>query len=83
MLFIVPFLAGSQWARYVQESQWYGTIEHKLFAPKEISFLLLLLLCYTVFLWIIRLGNRLINTPDGYAVRLGSPMIPNPHTPSL
>ncbi len=74
--FIVPFLAGSQWARYVQESHWYESMEHKLFAPKEISFLLLLLICYAVFLWIIRYGNRLINTPDGDAVRLGSPMIP-------
>jgi ferredoxin len=74
--FIIPFLAGSQWARYIHERSWYRAIESGLPVSKEISFLALLVLCYALFLLIIRFGNFLIGRLAGDQADHGSPMIP-------
>jgi polyferredoxin len=57
---IIPFLAGSQWARYILESPLYIGVESKFLNGSGGSFSLLLVLCFVVFLCIIQLGNRLI-----------------------
>jgi len=74
--FIIPFLAGSQWARYVQESPWYLAVENRFFVSRGISFLLLLMLCYALFLCIIKFGNHLIRQTHGDETSRSSPMIP-------
>ncbi len=73
--FIIPFFAGSQWARYVRESSWYLGAEKGFWASKEISFVLLLGLCYVLFLAIIKIGDGLIEKMHGGGA-VGSPMIP-------
>jgi polyferredoxin len=59
--FIIPFLAGSQWARFVHESTWYHPLAVSLPISPIISFSLLLALCFAVFIGIVNLGNRLID----------------------
>jgi hypothetical protein len=74
--FIVPFLAGSQWARFIQESPWYHPVQYRLFNSRGITFLLLLIVCFTVFLCIIKLGNHLMGRPHSDKADRSSPMIP-------
>jgi hypothetical protein len=73
--FIIPVFAGSQWARFIQESPWYHHVQSRLFTSRGISFLLLLLVCFTVFLGIIRLGNHLMRHPRADKANRSSPMI--------
>jgi hypothetical protein len=72
---IIPFLAGSQWARYIHENQWYNGIASQFFYGSGGSFSLLLLLCFVVFLCIILLGNRLIIHPCSDKTDHNLPMI--------
>ena len=72
---IIPFLAGSQWARYIHENQWYNGVEAKFFCGSWGSFSLLLVLCFVVFLCIIRLGNHLIIHPCSDKADHDLPMI--------
>ncbi len=74
--FIIPFLAGSQWARFIQESPWYNDLEARLFDSRAISFTLLLALSCAAFLGIIRFGNHLISQPHSDKTDRCSPMIP-------
>lgn len=74
--FIIPFLAGSQWARFVQASAWYTELESRLIDVRAISFTLLLIVSFLIFLAIGRLGNRLIGQPQSDRAEPCSPMIP-------
>ncbi len=74
--FIIPFLAGSQWARLVHESPWYQNLTASLPIPPVLSFSLLLVLCFAFFIGIVNLGNRLIDLHrDGLPAHCSS-MVP-------
>jgi hypothetical protein len=74
--FIIPFLAGSQWARFINESQWYQSLQLPFFFSTGVSFFLLLAVCFAAFLGIIKLGNRLMGCQDGKNADHFSPMVP-------
>lgn len=74
--FIIPFLAGSQWARFIQESSWYAAIMPSASHLKAVSFTILLLLCFSIFIGIVGLGNHLMGTKKTRLPIHCSPMIP-------
>lgn len=74
--FIIPFLAGSQWARYIQEEAWFHGFVPPFFNSVAISFTLLLCLCFAVFITVISFGNRLIGIKKSSLPIHCSPMIP-------
>lgn len=75
-ILIIPFLAGSQWARFIQESDWYPAIGQSIGTPPAIIFTVLLLLCFFAFIGLISLGNRLLGTKKTRLPLQSSPMIP-------
>ncbi len=74
--FIIPFLAGSQWARYIEQSTWYHGIMPSFLDSAALSFTLLLSLCFAAFIGIITFGNRLIGIQRSSLPIHCSPMIP-------
>lgn len=75
-ILIIPFLAGSQWARFIQESDWYPAIAQSIGVPPAITFTVLLLLCFFAFIGLISLGNRLLGMKKTRLPLQSSPMIP-------
>lgn len=75
-ILIIPFLAGSQWARFIQESDWYFATSQSVGTPPAIIFTALLLLCFFAFVGLISLGNRLLGTKKTRLPLQSSPMIP-------
>lgn len=75
-ILIIPFLAGSQWARFIQESDWYPAIAQSTGTTPAIIFTVLLLLCFFAFIGLISLGNRLLGTKKTRLPLQSSPMIP-------
>ena len=74
--FIIPFLAGSQWARFIVEDAKYQSLIPPLFGPPALSFSLLLIFCFAIFLGIITFGNRLLGMRRSSLPIHCSPMIP-------
>ena len=74
--FIIPFLAGSQWARYIDKNFWYHTLTSAFFNSAALSFTVLLTLCFAAFLGIITFGNHLLGFRRSKLPIHCSPMIP-------
>lgn len=74
--FIIPFLAGSQWARYIEESTWYHTLVPTLFSSAGLSFTVLLALCFALFIGIILFGDYLLGIKRSSLPIHCSPIIP-------
>ncbi|MDK9706087.1 MAG: 4Fe-4S binding protein [Desulforhopalus sp.] len=75
-ILIIPFLAGSQWARFIQESDWYFATLQSTGMPPPVIFTALLLLCFFAFIGLVSLGNRFLGTKKTGLPLQSSPMIP-------
>ncbi len=73
--FIIPFLAGSQWARFIAEDDGRST-SSPIMSSLPLSFSILLVLCFGVFLAVVAAGNRLLGIKQSSLPIHCSPMIP-------
>lgn len=76
-MYTVPFLIGSQFARFIMDKPAYRTLFGSWGIDDPLLFSLLLLLCIAIVLMVIRIGNRLfgVTAEDPIVGRL-SPMVP-------
>lgn len=74
--FIIPFLAGSQWARFIAENPWYRNLISQTSVSFALTFTILLALCFAAFIGIVAFGNRLLGTRRSSLPIHCSPMIP-------
>lgn len=74
--FIIPFLAGSQWARYIAENPGYQDIASRMPLSSALTFTVLLSLCFATFIGIVAFGNRLLGIRRSKLPIHCSPMIP-------
>lgn len=73
---IIPFLIGSQLARFIQHTAPYTLIEHWLFGSNALAFTLLLALGFYFALQVIRLGSSLFTITEDPFFGKFSPMVP-------
>ncbi|MBI5559486.1 MAG: 4Fe-4S binding protein [Deltaproteobacteria bacterium] len=76
-MYTVPFLIGSQFARFIIGKSSYRGILERWGTPDSLLFSILLLVCIALVLVVIRIGNRLfgVTEKDPIVGRL-SPMVP-------
>lgn len=76
-MYTVPFLVGSQFARFIIDKQFYRDILEAWGVADSLLFSILLLVCIVVVLVVIKIGNRLfgVTETDPIVGRL-SPMVP-------
>jgi len=73
---IIPFLIGSQLARFIQETAHYTLLEQWLFGSNALAFTLLLALGFTCAVMVIRFGSALFTTTEDPLFGKFSPMVP-------
>jgi hypothetical protein len=73
---IIPFLIGSQLARFIQHTAPYGAIQQWLFGSNALAFTLLLGLGFGCAVLVIRLGGYLFETTEDPLFGKFSPMVP-------
>jgi hypothetical protein len=74
--YIIPFLIGSQLARFIQHASWYGGVEQWFFGSNTMAFTLLLGLGFVFALLVIRMGAFLFKTTEDPLFGKFSPMVP-------
>jgi hypothetical protein len=74
--YIIPFLIGSQLARFIQHGSWYGGVEQWFFDSNTMAFTLLLGLGFVFALLVIRMGASLFKTTEDPLFGKFSPMVP-------
>ncbi len=74
--YIIPFLMGSQLARFIQHRSWYGLLERIFFGSNLITFTVFLALGFFFFTRIIRLGAYLFTITEDEVFGRFSPMVP-------
>ncbi len=74
--YIVPFLIGSQLARFLRQKTIYHQITAAIGWPDAVVFSLLLVLGFFAVMAIIRLGNQLIGVTEDPILGRLSPMVP-------
>jgi hypothetical protein len=74
--YIVPFLIGSQLARFVRYKEPYGLFESWLGLPDTAAFSVLLVISFMVILTIIKLGSRLFSINEDPMFGRFSPLVP-------
>jgi hypothetical protein len=74
--YIIPFLMGSQLARFVQHAAWYRRAETALFDSNTITFTFLLVLGFGLFILIQKAGARLFGITEDPSFGKFSPMVP-------
>ena len=74
--YIIPFLMGSQLARFVQHAAWYRRAETALFDSNTITFTFLLALGFGLFILIQKAGARLFGITEDPSFGKFSPMVP-------
>ncbi len=74
--YIIPFLIGSQLARFIQHTSWYGIFERLLFDSNTLAFTMLLGLGFIFTLLVIRIGAYLFNITEDPLFGKFSPMVP-------
>ncbi len=72
---IIPFLAGSQWARYMEQSSLTQVLLPPFSNYPALAFTLFLACGFAAFIAVIALGNRLIGVKRSSLVIHSSPMI--------
>jgi polyferredoxin len=73
---IIPFLIGSQWARFIQHTGPYTVMEQWLFGSDALAFTLLLALGFGCAVQVIRFGSSLFTTSEDPLFGKFSPMVP-------
>ena len=74
--YIIPFLMGSQLARFIQHSPWYESAKAFLFGSNAATFTILLALGVVLVLLTIRLGAYLFGITEDPSFGKFSPMVP-------
>ncbi len=74
--FIIPFLMGSQVARFLQHAAWYRNAEAKLFDSNTITFTILLALGFGLFVLVQKAGAALFGISEDPSFGKFSLMIP-------
>ena len=74
--FIIPFLMGSQIARFIQHQQWYKDIRALFYDSNWLTFSVLLLMGFVFFMILIRLGSKLFGIREDEVFGKFSPMVP-------
>lgn len=74
--YIIPFLMGSQLARFIQHQQWYKNIEAIFFGSNWIAFSVLLTSGFFFFIILIRIGSKLFGLREDEVFGKFSPMVP-------
>jgi len=74
--YIIPFLMGSQLARFAQHTSWYERLEAALFASNAAAFSLLLVLGFAFFVMIQKLGAQIFGITEDPSFGKFSPLIP-------
>ncbi len=74
--YIVPFLMGSQLARFLRDKPIYTEYREILNLPDALVFSVILILCSFFVLWLIKLGARLFGVDNDPICGHLSPMVP-------
>ncbi len=74
--YIIPFLMGSQVARFLQHADWYRKAEAELFDSNAVTFTVLLALGFGLFIFIQKAGSRLTGITEDPSFGKFSLMIP-------
>ncbi|HMK61824.1 MAG TPA: 4Fe-4S binding protein [Dissulfurispiraceae bacterium] len=74
--YIIPFLMGSQLARFAQHTSWYERLEAALFASNAAAFSLLLVLGFALFVVIQKSGARIFGITEDPSFGKFSPLVP-------
>lgn len=74
--FIIPFLMGSQLARFIQHQQWYSDIETLFSGSNLIAFSVLLAMGFAAFIILTRFGSKLFGLTEDEVFGKFSPMVP-------
>ncbi len=74
--YIVPFLIGSQLARFFRHKESYGLFESWLNLPDTWAFSLLLVVSFVIVLGLIKLGSRLFGIHEDPTFGKFSPLVP-------
>ncbi len=74
--YIIPFLMGSQLARFIQHQSWYKDIEAMFFGSNWLAFSVLLAAGFAIFIFLIRIGSRLFGLREDEVFGRFSPMVP-------
>ncbi|WP_456434007.1 4Fe-4S binding protein [Thermosulfuriphilus sp.] len=74
--YIIPFLMGSQVARFLQDSRWYPNFRNFLGGSEAVAFTLILTAGFIFFLGLIKLGARLFTVHEDELFGRFSPMVP-------
>lgn len=74
--YIVPFLIGSQLARFFRKKAFYHYLENIWGIPDAVLFSLVLVLCFLLILWVIRLGASLFGITEDPLFGKFSPLVP-------
>jgi len=74
--YIIPFLIGSQLARFIQHTSSYGQVEQWFFGSNTMAFTMLLGLGFIFALLVMRIGAYLFNTTEDPLFGKFSPMVP-------
>jgi hypothetical protein len=74
--YIVPFLMGSQLARFLREKPIYAEYSTRLNLPDSLVFSVTLILCAMFVLWLIRIGAKLFGVSKDPICGHLSPMVP-------
>jgi len=73
---IIPFLVGSQLARFIQHTAPYGVVEQWLLGSNAFAFTILLALGFAFAMLVIRMGARLFKITEDPLFGKFSPMVP-------
>jgi len=74
--YIIPFLMGSQLARFMQHTPWYERAQSFMFGSNAVTFTVFLALGFVLALLTIRLGANLFGITEDPSFGKFSPMVP-------
>ncbi|MGO9379810.1 MAG: 4Fe-4S binding protein [Dissulfurispiraceae bacterium] len=74
--YIIPFLMGSQLARFIQHAAWYRQAEAALFDSNTVTFTFLMALGFGLFILIQKAGAHLFGITEDPSFGKFSPMVP-------
>jgi len=74
--YIVPFLIGSQLARFFRHHELYGELRAALSMPDSLAFSILLMIGFVMIIGVIRIGTRLFGISEDPMFGKFAPMVP-------
>lgn len=74
--YIIPFLMGSQLARFIQHQSWYKDVKAIFLDSNWLAFSVLLMSGFVIFIILIRIGSKLFGIREDEVFGKFSPMVP-------